>query len=161
MKDGVFSFKGIEACVVPEGALRAHFVEVDIALENNLRIGRYFELIGFALYQFNGLLLQEAAEHHLVQVRGYREDSAERGGGVGTYRHANGNSSLGVCGTRAAKMLRTVLLRLPVHAGGVLVIDLHPVHADVALPGFRIFGEYERKGDEAPAILRPALQNWK
>jgi hypothetical protein len=35
-----------------------------------------------------------------------------------------------------AQVLGGVLLALPVHAGGLAVVDLHAVHADVALAGF-------------------------
>ena len=35
-------------------------------------------------------------------------------------------------------MFGSLLVGLPVHAGGALVEDLHPVHAAVALAGFRI-----------------------
>ena len=52
-------------------------------------------------------------------------------------------------------------LALPVHAGGALVVDLHAVHADVALAGFRIAGDDAGQRDETAAILRPALQNGK
>jgi hypothetical protein len=31
-------------------------------------------------------------------------------------------------------------LALPVHAGGLAVVDLHAVHADVALAGARVAG---------------------
>ena len=56
-------------------------------------------------------------------------------------------------------MLRALLVRLPVHAGGALVEDLHAVHAAVALAGIGIAREHHRQRDEAAAILRPALQH--
>ncbi len=52
-------------------------------------------------------------------------------------------------------MFGGVLLALPVHAGGLAVIDLHAVHADIALSGFWIAGHDARKSDERAAILRP------
>ncbi len=58
-------------------------------------------------------------------------------------------------------MFGAVLLRLPVHAGGALVIHLHAIDADVALPCFRIARKNQRPGDETPRILRPALQDGK
>src|SRR5580704_7648544 len=58
-------------------------------------------------------------------------------------------------------MLGTVLLRLPVHPGGALVVHLHPVHAYVALSRFRVSREHQRKRNEASTVLRPALQNRK
>ena len=56
-------------------------------------------------------------------------------------------------------MLGALLVGLPVHAGGALVEDLHAVHAAVALAGVGVAGEDQRQGDEAPAVLRPALQD--
>ena len=52
-------------------------------------------------------------------------------------------------------------LALPVHAGGALVINLHAVHADVALAGLGVAGDHARQGDEAARILGPALQDGK
>ncbi len=47
-------------------------------------------------------------------------------------------------------------LDLPVHAGGLLVKDLHPVHPHVPLPVTRIVGHDLRERDEPSAVLRPA-----
>jgi len=52
-------------------------------------------------------------------------------------------------------------LSLPVHACGVLVVDLHSVHAYVALAGFGITRYYARERDEAAGIFRPALDDRK
>ena len=67
----------------------------------------------------------------------------------------------GLARARAAEMFGAVLLRLPVHARGALVIYLHAIHAHVALPRFRIARDHQRPGDESPGILRPALQDGK
>ena len=58
-----------------------------------------------------------------------------------------------------AEVLGGVLLALPVHAGGLAVVDLHAVHADVALAGFGIAGGDAGEGDEAAAVLRPGLED--
>ena len=58
-------------------------------------------------------------------------------------------------------MLRGHLLALPVHAGGLAVVDLHAVHADVALAGAGVAGVDAGQGDKSPAIVRPALQDRK
>ena len=51
------------------------------------------------------------------------------------------------------------LLALPVHSGGLAVVDLHAVHADVALAGFGVAGDDAWEGDEAAAVLGPGLQD--
>ena len=56
-------------------------------------------------------------------------------------------------------MLGGDLLALPVHAGGLAVVDLHAVHAYVALAGFGIAGDDAGQGDEAAAVLRPGLED--
>ena len=60
-----------------------------------------------------------------------------------------------------AVMLGADFLPLPVHARGALVVNLHAIHADIALAGFRVAGDHARQGDEASGILRPALQDGK
>ncbi len=56
-------------------------------------------------------------------------------------------------------MLGPLFVRLPVHARGTLVVDLHPVHAAVPLARIGIAGKYERQRDEAAGIARPALHH--
>ena len=58
-------------------------------------------------------------------------------------------------------MLGALLVRLPVHAGGALVVHLQPVAAAVALAGVGILREHHRQRDEPAAILRPAVQDRK
>ena len=53
------------------------------------------------------------------------------------------------------------LLPLPVHAGRLPVVDLHAVHAHVALSAFRVSGDHAGEGDKAAAIQRPALEYGK
>src|SRR5260370_17200372 len=55
-------------------------------------------------------------------------------------------------------MLGWYFLSLAVHAGAGRVIDMHAVHADVALPCLGITGDYAGQGDEPATILRPALE---
>ena len=55
-------------------------------------------------------------------------------------------------------MLGADFLALPVHAGRPLVINLHAIHAHVALAGLGIAGHYTWEGDETSPIVRPALQ---
>ena len=56
-------------------------------------------------------------------------------------------------------MLGGDLLPLPVHPGGLAVVDLHPVHSDVALARARVAGDDAGQGNEAAAVVRPALED--
>ena len=61
-------------------------------------------------------------------------------------------------------MLGGVLLALPVHAGGLPVVDLHAVHADVALAGAgrpRIAGDDAGEGDEGPPSCGQVVEDWE
>src|ERR1700719_1428158 len=56
------------------------------------------------------------------------------------------------------------LLALPVHAGGFCVVDLHAVHAYVALAGLAtltagVAGDDTGEGNEAASVLRPGFQD--
>src|SRR5262249_40275405 len=59
------------------------------------------------------------------------------------------------------EVLSAVLVNLPMHAGSGFVIDLHAIHSAVALSGLGVFGEDERHGYIAPAILGPAFDDRK
>ena len=54
-------------------------------------------------------------------------------------------------------MPRADFLQLPVHARGLLVKNLHPIHPHIAFTRIGIFRDDARQRDEPPAILRPAL----
>ncbi len=58
-------------------------------------------------------------------------------------------------------MLCRHLLPLPVHAGSLAVVNLHPVHADIALARSRVARMHARQSDEPSPVMRPALQNRK
>ena len=60
-----------------------------------------------------------------------------------------------------AVMFGGYFLPLPVHARRALVVDLHAIHADVALAGFRVARDHAGQSDEAARVFRPALQDGK
>src|SRR5580658_1098957 len=62
---------------------------------------------------------------------------------------------------RLAIVLRCDLLPLPVHARCLPVVDLHAVHADIALARARVARMNAGQRDEAASVVRPALQNRK
>ena len=54
-----------------------------------------------------------------------------------------------------AEVFGGVLLALPVHAGSLSVVDLHAVHAYVALSRFGVPGYDAGEGDEGASVLGP------
>src|SRR6185369_11078981 len=191
VEDRVEVFERIEAGVVAEWALGSKLVELDIALKNDFGSGRHFEVDSLALDEFDGFAAQETGDHELFNFGRRRDDAGEHecwispdsygdfhtagdgfAGGdartaAGASHHVDGSStgvgfSLGGFGTHAlAVMLGADLMSLPVHAGGVAVVDLHPVGANVALASVGIAGDDFRKSDERAAIQGPAFQDWK
>src|SRR5882724_3299922 len=161
MKNGVRPFQGIKTSVIAEGTLGPHFIQINVALQHDLRIGRHLQIIRLAGHHLHRLAPQKTREHHLVQIRRDRQHAGERRRRISTNRHCNGDTPLRVCGPCPSKMLRAMFLSLPVHSSRPLVVDLHPVHSHVALSRFWILGKYEWKRDKASAVLRPAFQNWK
>ena len=82
-----------------------------------------------------------------------------RRGGVGESRvGADGHRHLHAA-LRGPVVLGRVLVDVPVHAGGLLVEHLQPVHAHVARARPRMPGEHQRQGDVAAAVQRPALED--
>src|SRR6266568_2002193 len=73
MKDRELPFQRIKTGVVAKWPLRAHFIQVDVALQHNLRVGRHFQIVGLAGHHFHRLAPQEAGKHHLVEVRRNRQ----------------------------------------------------------------------------------------
>jgi hypothetical protein len=79
--------------------------------------------------------------------------------GHGGYARRSGVGWRAVPRAGFAIVLGGDLLALPVHAGGLAVVDLHAVHADVALAGARVAGDDAGQGDEAAAVVGPALED--
>ena len=51
-------------------------------------------------------------------------------------------------------------LSLPVHPCGVLVVDLHAIHAYVALAGLGVARDHAREGDEAACVFAASTGEW-
>ena len=145
----------IAGVVAKRPFLAQRLLRVHVAFDDKVRVGRHFQVVGLALDQFDGLLAQIAGEQELIQAVGQRRGGAEGEHRVAAEEHRHGHARAGFVVT--PPMPRADLLQLPVHAGGALVIDLHAIHADVALAGIRVLRDHARQRDEAPAVQRPAL----
>ncbi len=158
MEDRVVVGERVEAGVIAEGAFVAQFAGFDVAFEDEFGVGRDFDIDGLALHHLDRALAEEAGDHHLVEVGRQGQDGGVHGRRVGADgdRHFHAGASLA---SAAAVVFRALFVGLPVHAAGAFVEDLHTVHAAVALAGVGVFGEDHGERDEAPAIVRPALQD--
>jgi hypothetical protein len=147
----------VEAGVIAEGPFAPRLARIQVAFEDELRLGRHHHVDGLGPDHGNALLPQETGEQELRNAGGKRRDrredrrrvASDRGGGF----HAPALPRV------PPRLSRAVLVLLPVHPGRVPVEELHSVHADVAPAGDRIARNDQRHGDEATRVLRPALED--
>ena len=133
MEDRVIIDRGVEAGVIAERSFRPHLARLDVAFEDEIDVGRDFEIDRLALHQLDGFLAQEAGEENLIEPIG---QGRGRGKGVGRIaaerdRHRHALAAFVI----ALAVARADLVHLPVHAGGAVVVDLHAIHAEIALAG--------------------------
>ena len=204
MEDRVLVLERVEAGVVAEGAFGAQLAQLDVAFENDFRVGRNFKVDGLAFDNLNGLAAQESCDQKLFDLGRRGHDGREGRRWIGADGHGDfkprafqlsernlwraversaGNadcaaSGLGHdCNARALRVegrisgglgritqgfaivLGSDLLSLPVHARGLAVVNLHAIHADVALARSRIARVHAWQGDETAAIVRPAFED--
>ena len=143
--------------MVAERSFHAPLGRIHVALQHDLGVRRHAMIHRLAPHHVNGLAAQKAREHHLVyagwQRRGRRIDRRRRR--AEHHRHLQPLLlALGV-----PVVLGAALVQVPVHTERLIVEDLEPIHADVALAGVRIVREHQRQGDVAAAIVGPALQD--
>src|SRR5262249_45964361 len=58
-----------------------------------------------------------------------------------------------------AMVCRAMFVNLPVHARGLLVVNLHAIHSDIARTRARIACENHREGYKTPTVRFPTFQN--
>ena len=146
--------QGVVAGVVAEGPLHSGLVQVHVAFEHELGVGRHLQVDRAALHEIHRLAAQEAGEEHLVQHPGQRCRGRVGDGRVGADGHRHLQPPTG-----RAIVLGGILVEVPVHARGPLVVDLETVHAHVAPTRLGVAGEDQRQGDVAAGVERPALED--
>ena len=149
----------VEPGVVPERTFGPQLAQFHIALEHDLGLGRNFEIAGSALHHLDRATPQEPRHQHLVEIGRQRKNGREHGRRIRADRHRHVHALTHSLGREPPVMLRALLVRLPVHAGGPVVVYLHPVHAAVPLARVGVLRKDKRQRDEPPAVLRPALQD--
>ena len=146
--------------MIAEGALVAErFERIDVALDDEVGVGGHFELAGLAFDEVDGFAPQVTGHEEFVEAVGQRGGGAEGVDGVAPKDDGDGHARAGL--VVAPAMARPDLLQLPVHAGGVVVVDLDAVHADVAFARVRVARDDAWQGDKAAAVERPAFQDGK
>ena len=90
VKDRVLVGQGIEAGVVAEGALGTQFIQLDVAFEYDLGVGRNLQIDGFALDKLDRLAAQKTGDEKLLNFGRRGHDGGEGGRGIG----ADGDGNL-------------------------------------------------------------------
>ncbi len=158
VEDGIRLGQRVIAGVIAERAFVAQrFGGVDVAFDDEVGVGGHLQGVGLALHELNGFLAEITGEQELVEAVGQRRGGAEGEDGIATEEDGDGHAlALLVI---AAAVARGDFLQLPVHAGGVVVVNLDAIHADVALAGVGIVRDNAGQRDESAAIERPAFEN--
>ena len=155
VEDRILVGKRVISGVVAERTFSAGLGDVHIAFQNELGVRGNFNVVGDALHHFDGAPPEEAGDHHLVKIWRKGENCRVHGGRIRPDGDRNIHSGLPRSQT-AALVFGTLFVGLPVHAGGSVVVNLHAVHAAVALAGLGVLGEDHRQGNVGAAVLRPA-----
>ena len=107
---------------------------------HDLGVGGYLHVHRLALHDLDALVAQEAGEEQFVHARRQRRAGGIDAGGVRADGHGDLHALLlAALALGVAEVRRAALVNLPVHADGLVVVDLHAIHADVALAGLRVF----------------------
>jgi hypothetical protein len=158
VKDGVRLGQGVVAGVVAEGAFHAErFLGVDVAFDDKVRIGRNHEVVGLTFDEFDRFFAEVTGEEEFVEAVRERRGCAESKHGVATDEDGDGHALAGF--VIAASVTGGDFLELPVHAGGLGIVNLDAVHADVAIAGVGVLGDDAGESDETAAVVGPAFQN--
>ena len=147
VEGGVFVGEGVEAGVVAEGALQELFGGVDVAFDDDFRVGGDFEGDGFAGDELDAAAVEEASEEVLFDAGG-----EGRGGGIGQAGLAaqdDGEGHLFTALLIGAEMPGTVMMHVPVHGGEALAEDLDAIHPDISATFFRVASVNAGEGDVA------------
>src|SRR5262249_50569340 len=94
VKNRIEVFQGIETGMIAKGPFGPEFIEIDVALQHDLRRGWNFQIDGFTLDQFNWPLAQKSGDQIFLNVRRRRNDGGESDGGIG----ADGNGNIHLAG---------------------------------------------------------------
>ncbi len=122
--------------MIAERTFSPAFPGIYVSLDHYLSVRGHLLVNGFALHHLNRGFAQEPGKEHLVEILRQWRRCSVRKRRIAAKRHCEFHPlaqplELGI-------MLRSNLVRVPVHPGSSIVIDLHPIDADVADPGSRI-----------------------
>jgi hypothetical protein len=157
MKNWIVIEGSIKSGVVAKRSFRAHLAGLDISFEDEVHVGGNFEIHRFTLHQLHGFFADESGEQDFIESIGQGSGCRESVGRIATNGHCHWHSFAALI--ISLPVPRPDLVDLPVHAGRLRVVHLHPVHSQVPLTCVRILRVHARKRNESSTVLRPALEN--
>src|SRR6266540_4099483 len=155
MKNRIIVGERVKAGVVAKRTLPTKLLGgSDVALDDDIRIGRDLDIDRDAFYQFNAFLAQKTGEQDFIDLIGQR-----RSGGINHRRvAAQASRELKPAGMffLALIMARAYFMGMPMHARSARIEHLHAVKTDVSRAFEWIFRENHRQRDERTGVTRPA-----
>ncbi|MNU86027.1 hypothetical protein D3C71_757810 [compost metagenome] len=143
------------AGMVAVRALVGHFAGRNRSLDDDLRIGRNIERLGFGLDDAAAAAAKDAGEGKFAHAFGQRHDGRKNGLRVG----ADGNRDRHVlpCLLPLPVVSRAAAMRKPAHDQPVAAELLHPIDAEIdVVLILETAGDDKRPGDEWRGFARPA-----
>jgi len=150
--------KRIKAGVITKRPLGDRgFGRVNISFYDEIRVGRYPQVVGKAFDQGHSLTAQECCKEVLIDI--FRQRSR---GNIGINRVSSEGYSDRHPPSPPLPCLKvpgTGLVPVPVHSCPVTAHDLHAVHAEVVFSGLRVSGMHQWEGYEPFPVMGPAFQD--
>ena len=158
MKGGIIIGERIKAGVITERSLAPQRLGwIDVAFDNDVRVGRHLDIHRDSLDQFDALFAQKTGKENFIDLVGQW-----RGRRIGHRRIAaqtDGEFQLAGFFFLMLKVARADFMQVPVHASRARIEDLHTIEADVARALNRVIRKNHRQSDEGSAVSRPASEN--
>ena len=155
MKNRIWLFERVKACVVSKGSFNPAFGWSNKAFQDKITICGYFNVDCFAADHVDWLFSEEACECHFVDA--IRERRSRRvcitGISPQSYRNGNGFILRFILGVVTASNF----VALPVHPSRFVIVDLNAVHTNIATSRNRVFCKHHRQRNKASAIKGPTL----
>ena len=127
----------------PNGpSIAQRFLGINVTFDDKIGVGGNFQVVGHAFDQFDGFFAQITRQQKFVHAIRQRRRRAKREDRIAAEKNAHRHALAGFVIT--SPVARGDFLQLPMHARGLVVINLDAIHADIAFAGVGIFASRRR-----------------